>query len=151
VSCTVSSHLHRKSSESTGVSSFLPVSSTQSESASSDTSTASPSSSTLGIAVLAMAPTHRTAKEVFATFNDSTGAEGNVGWSERASPAFVALTGLLLTQFTITGFDASVRSFSLLCLLAVADLFSFSHPTSSFPPRPPHSSRSTLPIAGSHG
>ncbi|GAA5897682.1 hypothetical protein JCM6882_000067 [Rhodosporidiobolus microsporus] len=58
----------------------------------------------LGVAVLAKAPTHRSAKEVFATFYDGTG-----GWSERASPAYVALTGILLTQFTITGFDASAH------------------------------------------
>lgn len=52
------------------------------------------------VALLAKAPTHRTAKQVFDTFNDST---GDPGWSVIASPAYVALTGILLAQFTITG------------------------------------------------
>ncbi|GEM07781.1 amino acid transmembrane transporter [Rhodotorula toruloides] len=55
------------------------------------------------VALLAKAPTHQTAKEVFATYYDES------GWGERASPAFVALTGILLAQFTITGFDASAH------------------------------------------
>ncbi|GAA6010314.1 hypothetical protein JCM11491_006263 [Sporobolomyces phaffii] len=55
------------------------------------------------IALLAKAPTHRTAKEVFGTFNDAS------GWSERASPAYVAITGILLSQYTMTGFDASAH------------------------------------------
>ncbi|ORY57983.1 amino acid/polyamine transporter I [Leucosporidium creatinivorum] len=58
----------------------------------------------LAIALLAKAPTHRSAKEVFATFYDGTG-----GWSVRASPAYVAVIGVLLAQFTITGFDASAH------------------------------------------
>lgn len=37
------------------------------------------------IAVLAKAPTHQSAKFVFATFNDGT---GDPGWSIRASPAY---------------------------------------------------------------
>ncbi|GAA5832890.1 hypothetical protein JCM5353_003743 [Sporobolomyces roseus] len=53
------------------------------------------------VALLAKAPTHRSAKEVFATFNDGS------GWSERASPAYVAITGILTAQYTLTGFDAS--------------------------------------------
>ncbi|GAA5929094.1 uncharacterized protein JCM15063_004048 [Sporobolomyces koalae] len=57
----------------------------------------------IAVALLAKAPTHRTAKEVFATFSDSS------GWSERASPAYVAITGILLAQYTITGFDASAH------------------------------------------
>jgi amino acid transporter len=60
----------------------------------------------LAIAVVAKAPTHRTAKEVFATFYDNT---GDPGWSVRASPAYVAITGILLSQYTITGFDASAH------------------------------------------
>jgi amino acid transporter len=48
----------------------------------------------IAVALLAKAPTHRTAKEVFATFNDAS------GWSERASPAYVALTGILVAQYT---------------------------------------------------
>ncbi|GAA5993384.1 hypothetical protein JCM10908_002639 [Rhodotorula pacifica] len=58
------------------------------------------------VALIVKAPTHRTAREVFATFNDST---GDPGWSTIASPAYVALTGILLAQFTITGFDASAH------------------------------------------
>ncbi|GAA5911814.1 uncharacterized protein JCM6883_001277 [Sporobolomyces salmoneus] len=55
------------------------------------------------VALLVKAPTHRTAKEVFATFNDES------GWSERASPAYVALTGILVAQYVLTGFDASAH------------------------------------------
>ncbi|BGP00066.1 polyamine transporter tpo5 [Rhodotorula toruloides] len=55
------------------------------------------------VALLAKAPTHQTAREVFATYHDES------GWGERASPAYVALTGILLAQFTITGFDASAH------------------------------------------
>lgn len=47
----------------------------------------------IAIAVVAAAPTHRSAKFVFATFNDGT---GDPGWSVRASPAYVAVTGLLM-------------------------------------------------------
>lgn len=60
------------------------------------------------VAVLAAAPKHRSAKEVFATFYDGTGVDG-VGWSERASPAYVAVVGILMSQYTITGFDASAH------------------------------------------
>ncbi|KAM0789229.1 hypothetical protein ACM66B_000072 [Microbotryomycetes sp. NB124-2] len=60
----------------------------------------------LAIALLAKAPTHRTAKEVFGTFYDGT---GDPGWSLRASPAYVAVIGILLSQFTLTGFDASAH------------------------------------------
>jgi amino acid transporter len=60
----------------------------------------------LAIAVVAKAPTHRSAKEVFATFYDGT---GDPGWSVRASPAYVAICGVLLSQYTITGFDASAH------------------------------------------
>lgn len=56
--------------------------------------------SCLAIAVLAKAPTHRSAKEVFATFYDGT---GEPGWSVRASPAYVAVCGILMAQYTITG------------------------------------------------
>lgn len=63
----------------------------------------------LAIAILAKAPTHQTARQVFATFNDNTGVDGAVGWSVRASPAYVAVVGILLSQFTITGFDASAH------------------------------------------
>jgi len=61
------------------------------------------------IAVVAKAPTHQSARFVFATFYDGTGVDGAVGWSERASPAYVAVCGLLMAQYTITGFDASAH------------------------------------------
>jgi amino acid transporter len=51
----------------------------------------------LCIALLAKAPTHRSAREVFAFYYDGTGPEGD-GWGDRASPAYVALIGMLLTQ-----------------------------------------------------
>lgn len=60
----------------------------------------------LAIAVLAKAPTHQSAKFVFATFYDGT---GDPGWSVRASPAYVACCGVLMSQYTITGFDASAH------------------------------------------
>jgi amino acid transporter len=63
----------------------------------------------LAIAVLAKAPTHQSAKFVFASFNDGTGAEGYEGWSVRASPAYVACCGALMSQYTLTGFDASAH------------------------------------------
>lgn len=47
----------------------------------------------LAIAVVAKAPTHRSARFVFATFNDGT---GDPGWGVRASPAYVAVIGLLM-------------------------------------------------------
>lgn len=56
------------------------------------------------IAVLAKAPTHQSAHFVFSTFYDGTG-----GWSERASPEYVAIIGILMSQYTITGFDASAH------------------------------------------
>lgn len=56
------------------------------------------------VALLVKAPTHRTAAEVFASFSDATNATpSDVTWSVRASPVYVALTGILLSQFTITG------------------------------------------------
>ncbi|RDW71618.1 hypothetical protein BP6252_08181 [Coleophoma cylindrospora] len=60
----------------------------------------------IAIAVLAKAPTHQSAKFVFATFYDGT---GDPGWSVRASPAYVAVCGVLMSQYTITGFDASAH------------------------------------------
>lgn len=64
----------------------------------------------LAIAVVAKAPTHLTRQEVFSHFYDGTAATaGAVGWSVRASPAYVAVTGVLLSQYTITGFDASAH------------------------------------------
>ncbi|KAF4625925.1 hypothetical protein G7Y89_g12237 [Cudoniella acicularis] len=64
----------------------------------------------LAIAVLAKAPTHQSAKFVFATFNDGTAATASdVGWATRASPAYVACLGALMSQYTLTGFDASAH------------------------------------------
>ncbi|KAJ3530862.1 hypothetical protein NM688_g7652 [Phlebia brevispora] len=59
----------------------------------------------LVIAILAKAPTHQSGKFVFATFVDNTGLDG-VGWSQRASPAYVVIIGIL---FAHTGFDASAH------------------------------------------
>lgn len=56
------------------------------------------------VAILAKAPHHQSAKFVFATFYDGSG-----GWSMRASPAYVACVGILMSQYTITGFDASAH------------------------------------------
>lgn len=55
------------------------------------------------VAVLAKAPTHQSAKFVFATFYDGTGSDDYPGWSIRASPAYVAVCGVLMSQYTITG------------------------------------------------
>jgi hypothetical protein len=55
----------------------------------------------LAIAVVAKAPTHRSAKEVFAFFNDGTGVNGGEGWSQRASPAYVAVIGILIAQYSM--------------------------------------------------
>ncbi|KAF8516892.1 APC amino acid permease [Gautieria morchelliformis] len=60
----------------------------------------------LVIAVLAKAPTHQSAKFVFTQFVDGT---GNPGWGTRASHAYVAIIGILLAQYTMTGFDASAH------------------------------------------
>ncbi|KAI9452252.1 APC amino acid permease [Russula earlei] len=62
----------------------------------------------LVIAVLSAAPKHQSGKFVFRTFIDGTGADG-VGWSQRASPAYVAVIGILMAQYTMTGFDASAH------------------------------------------
>lgn len=58
------------------------------------------------IAIVAAAPTHQSAKFVFSTFYDGT---GDPGWATRASPAYVACIGILMSQYTITGFDASAH------------------------------------------
>lgn len=63
----------------------------------------------IAIAVLAKAPTHQPGSFVFSTFNDATGLGDDVGWSIRASPAYVACCGILMSQYTITGFDASAH------------------------------------------
>ncbi|KAF9267048.1 APC amino acid permease [Marasmius fiardii PR-910] len=58
----------------------------------------------LVVAILAKAPMHQSGHFVFRTFIDGTG-----GWSERASPAYVAIIGVLMSQYTLTGFDASAH------------------------------------------
>jgi len=58
------------------------------------------------VAILAKAPTHQSAGFVFSTFYDAT---GDPSWSTRASPAYVACIGILMSQYTITGFDASAH------------------------------------------
>ena len=63
----------------------------------------------LAIAVLAKAPTHQPGRFVFSTFYDGTGVNGHEGWSIRASPAYVAVVGVLMSQYTILGFDASAH------------------------------------------
>ncbi|KAF7986843.1 hypothetical protein HWV62_12554 [Athelia sp. TMB] len=62
----------------------------------------------LAVAILAKAPTHQSGSFVFTTFIDQTGLDG-VGWGARASHAYVAITGLLMAQYTLTGFDASAH------------------------------------------
>jgi hypothetical protein len=54
----------------------------------------------LVIAVLAKAPTHQSAKFVFTQFVDGTGTPG---WGERASHAYVAIIGILVAQYTLSG------------------------------------------------
>ncbi|KAI1420750.1 amino acid/polyamine transporter I [Xylaria sp. FL1777] len=63
----------------------------------------------LAVAVLAKAPKHQPASFVFGYLNDGTGVDGSPGWSERASPAYLAVCGSLLAQYTLTGFDASAH------------------------------------------
>jgi len=63
----------------------------------------------LAIAVLAKAPKHQPASFVFSTFHDGTGVDRYPGWSVRASPAYVASIGVLMSQYTILGFDASAH------------------------------------------
>jgi amino acid transporter len=63
----------------------------------------------IAVACLAKAPHHQSAKFVFAKFYDGTGSDGGPGWSVRASSAYVACCGILMSQYTITGFDASAH------------------------------------------
>lgn len=64
----------------------------------------------LCIAVLAKAPKLQSAKFVFGKYHDGTAAEEGVeGWGQRASPGYVVLCGALLSQYTLTGFDASAH------------------------------------------
>ena len=56
--------------------------------------------SAFAIAIVAAAPTHQPASFVFGKFYDNT---GDPGWAQRASPAYVACIGILMSQYTITG------------------------------------------------
>lgn len=66
----------------------------------------------ISVAILAKAPTHQSAKDIFLKFNDSTGVDGAAGWSERASPAYTAIIGCLMAQYTITGLFSPFLSLS---------------------------------------
>lgn len=78
----------------------------------------------VAIAVLAAAPSHQSAHFVFTGFVDGTGVVqqdgSSVGWATRASVAYVAIIGILIAQYSLTGFDASahVRHFTPLLLLS---------------------------------
>ncbi|KAH8111566.1 APC amino acid permease [Phellopilus nigrolimitatus] len=66
------------------------------------------------IAVLAAAPTHQSAAWVFTEFIDGTGVvqpDGSTadGWAQRASKGYVAVIGILMAQYTLTGFDGSAH------------------------------------------
>jgi amino acid transporter len=54
------------------------------------------------IAILAAAPKHQSGEFVFRTFIDNTGL-GGIGWSQRAGPAYVAVIGILMAQYTLLG------------------------------------------------
>ncbi|KAG5650426.1 hypothetical protein H0H81_012317 [Sphagnurus paluster] len=62
----------------------------------------------LVVAILAKAPTHQSAKFVFQKFIDGTGPPGD-GWSDRAGKGYVVVIGILIAQYTLTGFDASAH------------------------------------------
>ena len=64
----------------------------------------------LSIATMANAPKLQPASFVFAKFFDGTAATANdVGWSIRASAPYDAVTGVLMTQYTVLGYDASAH------------------------------------------
>ena len=69
------------------------------------------------IAILAAAPSHQSAHFVFSTFIDGTG-----GWSERASPAYVAVIGILMAQYTLTGAFVPLAIVLLYCVLTRVDV-----------------------------
>lgn len=58
------------------------------------------------ITVLAAAPKLQTGSFVFTRFLDNT---GDPGWSVRASKGYDAMIGILMGQYTLTGFDASAH------------------------------------------
>lgn len=84
----------------------------------------------LAVAVVAKAPTHQPARFVFAKFYDGT---GDPGWSIRASPAYVAICGVLLSQYTITGFDASAHLSEETYVSSFSSKLSFSRPHAGTP------------------
>lgn len=58
----------------------------------------------LTVAVLAKAPSYQSAKFVFGKFYDGTAAsDTDVGWGVRASPAYVAVIGILMAQVSHLG------------------------------------------------
>ncbi|KAL6719984.1 polyamine transporter tpo5 [Lecanora helva] len=63
----------------------------------------------LAIGVLAKADRHQSVHFVFSKFFDGTGQDGSEGWGVRASSAYVAAVGILMSQYTILGFDASAH------------------------------------------
>ena len=66
--------------------------------------------SALMISVLAGAKTLKPPQFVFANFIDGTAANADsVGWSVRASPAYVSICGMLFSSYTLLGFDASAH------------------------------------------
>ena len=60
------------------------------------------------VSVLAKAKTRQSASFTFGKFYDGTGVNDE-GWSARASPAYVAACGVLMSQYTILGYDASAH------------------------------------------
>lgn len=80
------------------------------------------------VALLAKAPTHRTAKEVFATYNDAS------GWGERASPSYVALTGCVDFGSLYIGLGLSLFSADPLSIGTVSCSRSIPKPDSTHQP-----------------
>ncbi|KIJ20554.1 hypothetical protein PAXINDRAFT_178303 [Paxillus involutus ATCC 200175] len=63
----------------------------------------------LVITILARAPTHQSADFVFRTFIDVTALNGSEGWGTHASHGYICVIGMLMAQYTLTGFYASAR------------------------------------------
>ena len=62
------------------------------------------------VAVLNGAPSHQSAGFVFGKFFDGTAEnDGAEGWSVRASPAYVAVAGVLMSQYAFKGYDSSAH------------------------------------------
>ena len=58
------------------------------------------------ISILAAAPERQSGSFVFTQFLDNT---GDPGWSVRAGKGYVSMIGILMAQYTLTGFDASAH------------------------------------------